>query len=399
VTIVFLTVYPFNEDYCLKYGFRTFQEKGFEIVILNIFTLIYNTDIEKQAGYVEFQPVSGVEQVRVKSGRDFSNRLRAIGDRKIAILVASLRFNVLWHLKKANVDYLLHYLNLHPTGQKINRTALERYSAIVKLILASPKQFMEKIKFKGRQLIPYTLIGMDNPRYVICAGSTANVRYPLAEAQKIYTHSFDYDQYLQNKNIVRDVSIPDTPYLVFLSCSMWDVHDYLLCNVEPVITKEQYEEVIVRAFDYIEKKIGKKIVIAAGPKASESENVYNGRSYSRFNTEQLVKYSDGVLCHYSGAISFAVIHEKPICFTTIRRLDNDKYFTKFVTAYAEELGADIHYIDSERDLELLVREGCFSYRSDKYSEYKKKYLCSTDSGDIRCWEKVSEVLKTDYFGQ
>jgi len=399
VTVIFITIYPFNKDYAKKYGFGSFKEKGISIVIVNIFPIIYREEVEEQAGYVDFPSVTGVEQVRVRSQKEFEEKLIGIEGQKIAILVVHPYNRILKCLKRTGVDYIVHFLNYHPVGKKINKPILDRLTQNIKQLFCNPVLFISKCRAKLCQYIPNSVLGVDFPRYVIVGGYALNIPYPLSDRQIIYTHSFDYDRYLQNMNLPRDNSIPDYEYYVFLSCSTWDVHDYLLSGIKAVINKDEYEEIIVKAFDFIEDKTGKKIIIAAGPKASDSEDVYNGRPYIGFNTEQLVKYSAGVICHYSGAINFAVIHNKPICFTTIRKLDNDKYFTRFVNAYADELGADINYIDTDRDLNSLIEKDVFYYNRDKFDNYANKYLKSKLSQGELCWGKISNVLINEYFVQ
>jgi len=396
MTIVFITIYPFNEDYALKYGFDIFKRKGFNVVILNVLSLMFSKEVIKQAGHGNLDKVSGVNQIRVKSEMDCVAHLNRIKGEKIAQLVLSPNIKLLRCLNKANVDYIESHLKLNPTRPTGETAFTKRFLRAIRLLTNNPIDLLSKLWDLLCFNIPYSLLRIRHPKYVLLGSHGTNRRCRLSRTKPIYIHSFDYDRYLQNLNQPKNSTIPDYDYYVFLLCTPWAVHDYILLNYKAAIGKMEYADGINRFFDFVEQKTGKKIIISAHPKASEDENVYGGRPFILFNTEQLVKYSTGVICHYSGAINFAVIYNKPLCFISMRKLNNDSYFKRYINAYAGELGSKINYIDEDEDLNKLIYEGMFSYNKDKYEDYKDKYLRYTESDDVPCWETVANVLTQEY---
>ena len=60
-TLIFLTVYPFNDDYAKKYGFKYLKERGYDITILNIMAILYPHAVNEFPGYTKLESVEGVE--------------------------------------------------------------------------------------------------------------------------------------------------------------------------------------------------------------------------------------------------------------------------------------------------------------------------------------------------
>ncbi len=124
--------------------------------------------------------------------------------------------------------------------------------------------------------------------------------------------------------------------------------------------------IINKFFGFIEELMGIRVVIAAHPKYTEEDNVYSGRSFLK-DTEQLIKYSSGVFLHYSSAVSFAVIHKKPVCFISADEIKQDMHFHGLISAFAEELKSRIYYIDRKEDLRCMKDNGIFSYNQNAYN--------------------------------
>ena len=174
----------------------------------------------------------------------------------------------------------------------------------------------------------------------------------------------------------------------------WELHDNILLGIEPIFSKDEYAALINSFFDFVEKHTGKKIIIAAYPKATEDENIYEGRPFL-YETEQLIKYSSGVFCHYSGAIKFAVIHKKPICFISTRHFNESKYHRAHFMSYAAALGADINFIDNTEHFKKLLDKGLFYYNKECYEDYAKKYISSDRSNERPLWDIVADTLIKD----
>lgn len=385
-TIIFITIYPFNEDYAIKYGFDILKKRGFDIVILNVLNFIYPKAVEKLPGYTILVPVCGVEQVCVKSRKDLENHLNNITGWKLAILVVIPCIKLLKVLRYASVNYIILFLNIQPSFPKKRADFLKR---LFFLLIHFFKKPVDVFLISILPRLPYRLVGVHYPKYVVLGSEITNCSYSLLKTQAIYSHSFDYDRYLRNKNKPKPEFVPDD-YYVHIADTPWGGHDYFIIDYKPRIRKSEYSRIINAFFDFVEKKTSKKIIIAAHPKHSDEDNIYHGRPFL-YDTEQLIKYSSGVMCHFSGAIKFAIIHKKPICFISSRRFEKDTYFQSNISAYSRGFGAKINYIDNEADWLEVLDKGFF-YNKEAYEDYERKYIKAIQTEDRLLWDTVADAL-------
>ena len=118
-----------------------------------------------------------------------------------------------------------------------------------------------------------------------------------------------------------------------------------------------------------------KILVSGYPNAIAEEDIYEGRKFLLgTDTEQLVKYSSGVITHFSGAINFAVLHSKPICLINYKDFDNDPRFTNSIKSYSAFLNLPINYVDSDSKIQNLISKGLFTHNFTRYAEYNINLL-------------------------
>lgn len=390
MTLIFVSIYPFNDDYAVKYGFDILKKRGFNITILHVLNILYSKNIAKELShYNKLVPIAGIEQVCVKTWKDLKKYLDLIKGWRMVFLVVSPDLRLLKIFKRLSISYVMMFLNVQPAmfveGEKI----WSRFFRVVKRLLNDPVNYFSAFMLHR---LPYTLLGIDYPKYVVLGSKISNYRFPLSKKQVICAHSFDYDRYLRNKNIPKPGYIPEGDYYVHLACPPWYTHDYVVMGVVPELSKEEYARIINNFYDFVEKKTGIKVVIATHPKHTEKENVYGGRPYLHYSTEQLIKYSSGVFCHYSGAIKFAVIHRKPICFTSSRKTKTDVYFQGNIKAYSSCLKAEINYIDNNEDWQKLLDKGFFYYDKESYEVYERNYITINRSEERFLWDIVADAL-------
>jgi len=197
---------------------------------------------------------------------------------------------------------------------------------------------------------------------------------------------------------VRPGYLTDDEYYVLLVNHPFDIHDSKLHRTKAITSPGKYASIINRFLDFVEEKTGVNVWIAAYPKATEEENIYNGRPFI-YDTEQLVKYSSGVIGHHTGAFNFAVAHGKPICLIDLCDAPSCSQFRLENRAYASEFRVPIHCIDSENDCLNLVKGDIFSINKEAYAEYRENYLMSEGirNRSRMVWEVFLDVVLDEYF--
>lgn len=405
-TIIFITVYPFNEDYGLKYGFDVLIKRGFRLLILNVSDFLYPRLSGNKTGYYEeLNPVMGIEQINIRSGNELKNYLLNLNSWKIAYLVAYPFISLRKVLTSAKTDYIMTNAGHHPLPHENmeKRTFIDRLSRLIKRFIKKPdRSFLiylcDALKFYIYNLsLRYPMLfGIKYPRYYIRGTEGYIHPFSASKTNVIRAHSFDYDRYLRNRDRPKPKYIPNEKYYVHIADTPWGGHDYIFMNYEGGITKSEYRDIINSFFDLVENRTGGRIVIAAHPKHTDEDNIYNGRPFLS-DTEQLIKYSSGVICHFSGAARFAVIHKKPLCFISLWKMKDDKHFQSSVKAYAKAVESDIYYIDRREDAEALTEKGFFSYNHKSYENYMKKYIKPYDSSGRLIWDIVADRLCAENF--
>ena len=237
-----------------------------------------------------------------------------------------------------------------------------------------------------------------NPPSIILSSSSVEAEMVLDE-KFLLNHTFDYDRFIMNKEMPKPSYIPDFKYYVLLPNHAWMVHDYIINSGEKdcSMSKKNYQKLINNTLDKIEELSGVKILVAGYPNATMDEDVYINRDFLLgTETEQLVKYSNGVITHFSGAINFAVIHNKPICLISYNDFDSDPRFLNPIRSYSNLLDIPINYVDNDNNIKELVSKGIFCMNFKEYQKYLYNFICPKEIffGHTELfWERVLNKIE------
>ncbi len=396
--IIFFVIQSLNDDYARKFGFDLLKKRGFDIYIFNLFNWIFKNAQEKFPQHNKLEPINDIKQVKICNQEELYNALRNIKGWKVVFLSTPVTPVLLKTLQKLDIPYIIYpsWGCVHGVQQK-RFLLLRVYNAISELFTSPLNRMLAFVIHKRTE---YS-IKKYPPTYTITMFKKDNT-IDLERTKVILNHAFDYDRYLQNKDKPRPKYIFAGDYILLLPNHTWPIHDYLVVKGmigKSAVTKEEYQILINHALDNIEKLTGKKIIIAGYPNATKDEDIYEGRHFVLGgDTEQLVKYSSGVMGHHTSAFNFAIIHNKPIRLINFRILKNDKHFDKSMKLYENVLRTESKYVDTFEDCHKLVEEGMFVYNRELYSEYMRKYVISEDVAALPLklyWDRVADALDAD----
>ncbi len=190
----------------------------------------------------------------------------------------------------------------------------------------------------------------------------------------------------------KDSSLPISDrYLVFLDQNLPFHPDGKLEGI--VYDSDDYFERMNCLFSKLEEKYSCEIIIAAHPTVSRKcrYNDFWGNRKVLFNeTAPLVKHSMGVIAHYSTAIGYAVIWEKPILFvyTDDMKIKANQSFL-IEQKIGELLNSPVVRLNDyiADDLILTVDKEAFGF-------YKYGYLTNEDSEKRMNGEILMDILKS-----
>ncbi|MFC4209936.1 hypothetical protein ACFOWA_02005 [Pedobacter lithocola] len=255
-------------------------------------------------------------------------------------------------------------------------TETDKKSKIVKFIKAiNYKKIMafctNKIIFLAKRSgyiksYDYIFKAGDNGYWGLGIGSEIDYQ----NAKIIEVNTVDYDQFILNKKLQ---PVHNEEYIVFLDQYLPyhpDTSYFKIKTVKP----EPYFKEVNHFFDRLELATGKKVIIAAHPKAERYKefNPYNTRSVFFNQSNDLVKEASLVLTHASTAICFPICYEKKIVLLASDYL-TEVLPTFLVIAKAIVNACDATLIAMDKEKEIIIEE---KINFEKYSDFKYKYLTS-----------------------
>lgn len=190
-------------------------------------------------------------------------------------------------------------------------------------------------------------------------------------ADRVPINHPDYELYAQNS-----VS-SQQGYIVFLDIYFPLHPDLIYMQRMHGIDVHEYQESLRIFFDKLENRTGKKIIIAAHPKALYNGNEFGKREIIKFDTVCLVQNADMVLLHTSNSISFPILYDKAIALITNHAYNKSPLMVSSQRKLASVLDLPIFNID-ETDIESFsaeklsssIRNGyIYTYLTSKQSEH------------------------------
>ncbi len=238
--------------------------------------------------------------------------------------------------------------------------------------------------------LPLWLLRIKPADYVFAGGAMSHGRVQPQNriTQTIFLHSPDYDRYLLTKDQICD---DKSNSMVFLD-SYFPFHpDFIYTNKKPPVSVNKYYSSIRVFFDYIEKLIGCKVIVAAHPRSSIQKltNYFGGREIIKNKTDLLVQKSPLVITHASGSTNFPVLFNKPVLFITTNELENSfvKPWIDVMAAYLDKKAVNI-----DESLNLSLEE-LFRINETAYHKYKNDYIKKEGTEEGLFWQLVANKIK------
>jgi len=151
---------------------------------------------------------------------------------------------------------------------------------------------------------------------------------------------------------------------------------------------ETYSDLVCRALDEIEKRLGTEVVIAVHPRANLGvmEPWYGGRTLIYGQITELVAGATVVIvAEGSTAIGLAALFRRPLTLLASRR--SDSYIQGMNRAYAQALDMPLIDLDAPElpPLTLDVNE-------EAYAQYVQKYVKRQGTPEEPFWSVVASEI-------
>lgn len=290
-------------------------------------------------------------------------------------------------LKQKKIKTIHIQSGLVPT---VKRNIYEKLHRIFFLFLR-PEIFYSKIKkiLKNK----YSGQNRDKNSEIILISGLKGINEINKNKEIIYSHSYDYELYLDYKKNLNQIDSPKKNFIVFLDQYLPFHPGAVMRGEKPKATKKNYYPKINNFFSFLENKTNKKVLIASHPRADYSkENPFQNRDLIKDKTIELVNNADIVLAHTSTSISYAVLFNKPLIFLTsneiIRSYDDFR-----INSLARELNSALINIDESKSFsEIIDLSKISKISNEKYLDYKRNYIKHPYSENISMWDNMANIL-------
>jgi hypothetical protein len=217
-------------------------------------------------------------------------------------------------------------------------------------------------------------------------GGTARVG---DKTELLWTHSHDYNDYLER---LEDEEADENIAVFIDTGSSMFLWDHFLPNRRTCTTVEKYYPSLCRFFDYVEKELGLKVIIAANPKSNHVEypEYFGKRRTLRDQTHRLIKKSKLVISYLSSTLNYVILEKKPWILMTTEEYAKDRYYSWEIKMEGVPLGKtpvniDIEPYSIDWKKELVVNE-------ELYLNYKQLYIKKEGSEEQNTWQVVANRL-------
>jgi len=389
---------PFSRQLYSTFGIETLIKNDFLVEVWDFSTFLY--------GEFEEQEVMSVHHGKFKYNR-FTNKSEI--EDSLSHLTRSDFVNcfigfshqtlfIYKILSKKNIDYSIPLFNSLPvlTDQK-NQNPKKHLMLIKKLVFLNKKTIFDHILNKIIRN-HFRFFGI-KPATLRIAGGNASTdvnQFPVDETTHIlWTHSIDYDIFLQNSG--KNLSLY-SGCAIFLDDFLPFHPDFTMINEKAPITPEEYYPKLCTFFSYLERNFGMRIIIAAHPRSTYEKlpDYFEGRPIIRGETAQLAKECSFVIVHASTSINFAILYQKPIIFLTMDAFNKNVGISRIgeiIENMASLLGKIPHNLDDpfsidfDKEMEIQI---------NAYEAYKNAYIKKEESKEEEMWQILADYIKEKY---
>jgi hypothetical protein len=228
-------------------------------------------------------------------------------------------------------------------------------------------------------------LGPVKPIDLLIHGGIADT-YDIKAKSVIYAHSFDYDQW---RTLPRLNQAHQGEYALFLDEDIVYHPDYARFRLQPPTSEAVYYSAINRFFNEYQRYTGIPVYIAVHPRAQYSKRVHlwGNRKLLHGQTPEAVNGASQIFIHFSTAISFAILANKPLT-----HLISDELMKSFlgyqIVGVSQFLNTPLLNIDYElkEDVALTLNQ----IEITRYLTYINRYIKADDSLEAPLWKIIAD---------
>ena len=204
----------------------------------------------------------------------------------------------------------------------------------------------------------------------------------------IQAHSFDYERW---RTLPSCSFINEDKYALFLDEDIAYHPDYARFGIKPPVKETSYYSAINRFFDEYERHTGIPVYVAVHPRAQYSKRpqLWGNRKLLHGQTPEAVNGASQIFIHFSTAISFAILAEKPLTHLVSNELLRS-FMGRQIIGVSQFLNTPLLNIDY--DLQENTAVNLSHIDIAQYRKFKMLYLKADDSVETTLWEIIANAV-------
>tara|TARA_B100002051_G_scaffold266686_1_gene294144 strand:- start:4518 stop:5657 length:1140 start_codon:yes stop_codon:yes gene_type:complete len=203
---------------------------------------------------------------------------------------------------------------------------------------------------------------------------------------RIYTHGYDYNYFLKMKKLKKI----QKNYILYIDQNFISHADFFIKKRSAFVGSNFYNSV-EKFLQKISKVNNCDFKIALHPKSILNKSNFKTKKKCYVNlTPELIQQSKYVLCHYSTAVSFAILFKKPIITLTSIELDNVRAGSQ-IRSMSKILKTPLYVLESQNQNFKLANK----YDKSSYKNYLNNYIKHPKSNNINSWVTLLNSIKNE----
>jgi len=382
--IYFIHRFHFNKSYYENDDFQILKDMGYNVKYIDMVSLLKSSKLEDTCPLDLKKDV-----IYLNTKIEFNQFLLDNKHNSIIATCVGLQNNSAWFyriISKSDVPYIFLDVNFFPKLNSKNKiksasTQIKRYLEKISPIYLTGKLFKSfDLYYTSRILKPaFAVLHVKSPirKRVrkLCDQDTSFIK----------TNSNDWNT--ANREMGKPVD--SNKYLVFIDQYIPYHPDYIARGINLDFTPETYYNELNSALKCISEKTGLEVHIAAHPRRMSNDDFEFPVHYN--TTSSLVKHSSLVVAHYSTAINFVAIHNKPVVF-----LSSDLFKKNCISTYILDMANTFGCKPINASLSSLQDETVdrlMDIDTQAYERYFKANFNSENSNLNSLGEIIHELVK------
>lgn len=187
-----------------------------------------------------------------------------------------------------------------------------------------------------------------------------------------YINHPDYDEFIRLKN---KISIINKPFILFIDTFFGQHPDLKYYHrIKHAINIQSYFNTLNRLFEHLEKKYKIPVVIAAHPKATYSNNIFNNRKIIKYSTLQLILDAKYVIAQVCNTFSWLSLAKKSVALVATNDYIQLPHLRRSLRHLSKQFDLPIFNLDTI-DFEKIEFKQIHGERRD---DYVYSYLTSAN---------------------